>query len=341
MTIEETTASMQSAAMMQLLMGFQSSQALYVVANLGIATVLHQEGPVTVAELAERTECDARALSRLVRALAPLGVFRTEGDRVGITPLGATLSRTHPHSLHGAARMLMETHYLPFSELTHSVRVGEPCATKYFGESLFAWLSRDGERERLFSQAMSDLTSSLRSAMFDGYTLPPGGTIADIGGSDGSVLVELLTRDGDVTRRGVVFDRPTAIANAEARILAAGLGDRVATIAGDFFAAVPTADVYVLAFILHDWSDADSVRILGSIAAAATTGARVLLLEGLIPPGDGPHLVKTVDLTMLGMMTGRERSVEEYRHLLAASGFTLDRVVETSSPFAIVEATLN
>lgn len=337
MTSAEDAAA--TATMIQLLAGFQVSQAMYVVAELGAATVLDQEGSQTVAELARRTDSDPEALARLIRTLTPMGLFSTDGEKVSITPVGATLSETHPRSLHGLARMWMQTHYLPFSELTHSVRVGQPGASKYLGEPLFDWLSRDARREALFSQAMAELTASLRAGVFEGYQLPLGSTVADIGGANASVLIELLTRDADSSRRGIVFDRPDAVLHAQSSLAAAGLTDRVELICGDFFVAVPPAEIYLLGFILHDWDDEHSQRILESIAAAADEGARLVIVEMVVPPGDGPHLSKAVDLTMLGMLTGKERTEHEYRRLLNDSGFTLDRVVATPSPVSILEAT--
>ncbi|MFJ4654685.1 methyltransferase [Nocardia sp. NPDC088792] len=329
-----------SAVMVQLLGGFQVSQAIYVVADLGVATILEQEGPKTIAELAERTGAQRDPLRRLLRVLAPLGVFTTEGEYVDVTPVGATLSEKHPQSLHGMARMWMETHYLPFSELGHSVRTGRPGSDKYLGERFFDWVAADPQREVLFSRAMADITASLRTGMFDGYQLPAGRTVADIGGSDGSVLVELLTQDRDADRRGILFDRPTTVAAADRTLAAAGLTDRVEVVAGDFFTEVPAADIYVLSYILHDWDDQENRRILASIAAAAVPGARLLIIEGVVPDGDEPHLTKAIDLTMLGMLTGKERTEQEYRDLLHSSGFTLDRIVSTPSPFSILEATL-
>lgn len=329
-----------SVVMTQMMAGFQVSQALYVVAKLGVATILEQEGPTTIGELAARAAADPAALARLVRSLAPLGVFTTRGDEVSVTEVGATLSEKHPQSLHAAIRMWMETHYLPFSELEHSVRTGRPGAEAYFGESLFDWLARDPAKSELFSRAMADVTASLRNGMFDDYRLPAGGVVADIGGSDGSVLIELLARDGDPDRRGIVFDLPTTVVSAEPTIAAAGLTDRVEALGGDFFEAVPTADVYVLAYIFHDWTDDENRRILDSIRAAASPGAWVLLVEGVVPSGDGPHLTKAIDLTMLGMTNGQERSEVHYRELLESAGFTLDRVVSTPTPFSILESTL-
>ena len=329
-----------SAVMMQLLGGFQVSQAVYVVADLGVATILEQEGPKTIAELVERTGAKREPLHRLIRTLAPLGVFTTEGEYVNVTPVGATLSEKHPRSLHGIARMWMETHYLPFSELLHSVRTGQPGSDKYLDEPFFDWIAHDPRREALFSQAMADVTSSLRTGMFDGYQLPAGRTVADIGGSDGSVLVELLAHDRDAGRRGILFDRPTTVPAAGPTLSAAGLTDRVEVLAGDFFTEVPPADIYVLSCILHDWDDNSCQRILGNIAAAAAGGARLLIIEGLVPDGDQPHLTKATDLTMLGMLSGKERTEQEYRELLDSAGFTLDRIVPTPSPFSILEATL-
>ncbi|WP_224390448.1 acetylserotonin O-methyltransferase [Pseudonocardia sp. ICBG1293] len=327
------------AVMIQLMGGFQISQAVYVIGQLGVATILEQEGPTTVAELAARTGSRPEPLGRLIRTLAPVGVFTTDGDLVSITPVGATLSEKHPESLLRVARMRMETHYLPFSELLHSVVSGEPGATKYLGEPMFDWISRDADRSALFSGAMADITAGVRTGMFDGYRLPAGEAVADIGGSDGSVLVELLTRDGDTRRRGIVFDLPTTVPNAEPTVAAAGLRDRVELVGGDFFRAVPTADVYILGHIFHDWDDESCRRILASITAAAPSQARVLLIEGVVPDGDEPHLSKAVDLTMLGMLPGRERTEQEYRDLLAGAGFTLDRVVATPGPYSILEAT--
>ncbi|MGW4774533.1 methyltransferase [Nocardia sp. NPDC004278] len=325
--------------MMQILGGFQMSQAAYVVAKLGIATILEQEGSKPVAELAEHTGAQPDALGRLIRTLAPLGLFATDDDRVSITPLGATLSETHAQSLYDMACMWMETHYLPFSELLYGVRTGQPAAEKYYGQPFLTWMAADPERAAQFTRAMAEVTSSLRTGMFDGYRLPAGRTVADIGGGDGSVLVELLTRS-EPDRQGIVFDQPNVTPEAEKTIAAAGLAERVDVVTGDFFAEVPTADIYVLGHILHDWDDVSSRRILASIAAAASPGARVLIIEGMVPAGDAPHLTKAIDLTMLGMVTGKERSKQEYRELLEGAGFTLDQVVATPSPYSILEATL-
>lgn len=328
-----------TATMAQLLDAFQVSQALFVVADAGVPTLLDRQGPTTVVALAERTGSDPDALGRIIRALTPIGVFATDGDCVVLTPLGSTLSEDHPHSLLNLARGSMELHYRPFGELRETLRTGVPAARTYYGRPYFEWIAADPGRAARFGQAMATFATTLRRGMLDGYQLPEGRVVADIGGSDGWLLADLLTRDRDGERRGIVLDRPEMVPSARRLLAEAGLATRVEVVEGDFFTAVPPADVYILSWILHDWDDDDCRRILACIRAAAGQGARLLVIEGVVPPGDEPHPTKTLDLTMLGILGGRERTEEEYRALLHDAGFTLDRVVPTPSPLAVLEAT--
>jgi len=323
-------------AMTQMLAGFQVSQALYVVAKLDICTML-DDGPLSVADLAQRSGASPQPLGRLIRTLGMLGLFHTTEDgRVGTTPLGATLSRHHPQTQANLAEMWMEQQYLPFSDLLHTVRTGEPATEHYLGRPPFDWISADPERAALFARAMADVTGSMRAGLFDGYDLPPGKVVADIGGADGSLLAELLTSHPD--RHGIVFDRPAVAPIAAQAMTARGLADRVEPIGGDFFTEVPAADIYLLSFILHDWNDEEAARILQTVRRSAAVDSRLLVVEGVMPADDTPHPIKLADLTMLGGTSGRERTAEEFTALLAAGGFRLDRIVPRPSPFSIIEA---
>lgn len=327
-----------SIVMTQLLGGFQVSQALYVVAKLDVCTML-DDGPRTVADLAEHSGVPADPLGRLIRTLIMVGVFRSQGDLVATTPLGTLLSRNHPASLVDVAELWMETHYAPFGDLLSTVRTSVPGATRYFGKPMFEWLSEDPERSALMTRAMANVTGALREGMFDGYDLPPGQVVADIGGADGSVLRQLLADRPE--RTGVILDLPAVEPSAVAHLAEQGLSDRITFTAGDFFESVPAADIYVMSFILHDWDNESAVRILESIRKASNPGARLLVLEGVVPLGDTPHMMKMVDLTMLGMVPGRERTEPEFRTLLEQAGFTLDRIVPTPTVFSIVEASVD
>lgn len=323
--------------MQELLSGFATSQALYVVAELEVATAL-LDGPRSVADLAEAIGADADALRRVIRFLATLGVFRTDGDTITITDLGRTLADGPADSVRGMARYWMRTHYAPFGGLLHTLRTGETGATHYLGKPFFEWVSESPHLAELQNAAMAGGGRASRDDILRDYRLPQGATVADIGGADGTLLAELLA--GDTDRHGIVFDLPAVVASATDTVRRAGLADRVTAICGDFFDSVPTADVYLMSFILHDWDDAPALRILGNVARAAAPGACLVLLEMVLPEGDGPHFTKLVDLVMLTMSGGRERTAAAWRTLLADAGFTMDRIVTGRGAFSIIEATL-
>jgi hypothetical protein len=330
--------------MVQLLAGFQISQALYVAAKLDVARLV-LDRPRTADDLASEVGADPVALGRLLRTLASLGLFTCEGDGAAApafaaTPLGATLASGTPGSMRDMAIMWMETHYLPFSELLHTVRTGECGATHHYGEPFFDWLSRDAEQVARFTASMRNLTEGIRAGAVAGYRLPPAEVVVDVGGADGSLLAMLLAADPDPTRRGIVFDLPHVVPAAEEHLAAQGLRDRIDVAAGDFFTGVPTADGYLVSMILHDWDDASCGKLFAAVRAAARPGARFVALELVVPPGAEPHMAKMIDLTMLGMLTGRERSDAEFRSLFETNGLRVDRIVATPTPLSIVEATV-
>jgi hypothetical protein len=307
----------------QLLAGFQVSQALYVLAKLDVPQRL-AGGPRPVEELALETGADALSLKRLMRAAASLGVFaEPEPEVYALTPLGEALG-----AMRDLALTWMETHYEAFGRLLDGVKAGQPAASLHYGMPFFAWLGSQPEQVARFTGAMANLTDGIKVHALHGYTLPPGETV-DVGGADGAVLARLADR-------GIVFDLPHVIDSARERIQARGL----TPVAGDFFETVPEADVYLLSMILHDWDDAHATRLLRAIANAARPGARVVALELVVPPGNGPHMAKMIDLTMLGMLTGRERTPSEHEALFDGAGLTLDRIVTTQTPLSIVEASV-
>ncbi|MGW7383104.1 methyltransferase [Streptomyces sp. NPDC054794] len=187
-----------------------------------------------------------------------------------LTPLGATLSTRRPGSLRDVALYWMETHCLPFSEMLHTVRTGDPAAQRSFGKPFFDWIVADPARAELQNRGMAGLVGGMRDRMFAGYRLPEGEVVADIGGADGTVLTRLLACEP--ARRGILFDLPEILPSARKTIEEAGMADRVDVVAGDFFESVPSADVYVLAAILHDWDHA-------SCATSRAPGAAVFPVD--------------------------------------------------------------
>jgi hypothetical protein len=326
-----------AAKMHELLTGFQVSQALFAVAELGVATAL-LDGPREVDDVAAAVGADADALGRVIRYLAQYDVFRTSGGSVELTDLGRTLAEGPADSLRNVARYFRQTHYAPFGSLPESLRSGQPAATIFLGKPFFDWINQSPGLAELQNDAMAGFTQNARGDLLDVYDLPEGGTVADIGGADGTLLVELLARYPE--RRGILFDQPSSVPAARPTVRAAGLDERVEIIAGDFFESVPTADVYVLSAVLQDWGNASALRILQNVAKSAPAGARLVVVDMVVPEGDGPHPTKMIDITMLGMLGGRQRSESEWRRLLADAGFTLQRVVPGSGSYSALEATL-
>jgi hypothetical protein len=323
--------------MVQLLSGFQVSQALYVAAKIGVADRLI-DGPMHAERLATDLDCEPIALSRLLRTLASLGVFsETDDGAYALTPLGATLASGSEGSMRDLALMWMETHYQPFAGLLDTVRSGECAATTHYGQPFFSWLATSPDQVDRFSRAMANLTNGIKAGAIASYTFPESATIVDVGGADGAFLAKVLQKTPDAT--GIVFDLPHVLAEAEPTFKSYGLGHRLASAGGDFFETVPAgADTYLLSMVLHDWNDREAVRLLANIRDHAAPGARVLAFELVMPAGDQPHMSKMIDLTMLGMLTGRERTTAEMKSLFERAGLIYEAVVPSPTPISVIEA---
>ena len=326
--------------MVELLGGFRISQALYAAAALGVADQL-VVGPAPVKALAERAGAHAPSLHRLLRTLASVGVFTEPQPGVfALTPLGQTLTSSQPGSMRDLAIMWMETHYAPFAELIHAVRTGRPAAEHLYGEPFFAWLSHHPEQTSRFTGAMANLTSGgFKTAAIASLPLDGTRTIVDVGGADGTVLATILAAHPHI--RGVLFDLPHVITDAPRTLARHGVDDRVDCMGGDFFESVPAgADAYLVSVVLHNWPDQHAQRILANIAAAGGSGARLLMIEFVVPPGDTPHLSKMSDLNMLAMLDGKERTETEWRGLLTAADFTGIEIHQTGAPLSVIQATV-
>ena len=326
--------------MVELLGGFRISQALYAAAALGVPDQL-VAGPAPVKALAERVGAHAPSLHRLLRTLASAGVFTEPLPGVfALTPLGQTLTSSQPGSVRDLAIMWMETHYAPFAELIQTIRTGRPAAEHLYGEPFFAWLSHHPEQTSRFTGAMANLTSGgFKSAAIASLPLDGTRTIVDIGGADGTVLATILA--GHPHMRGVLFDLPHVITDAPRTLASHGVDDRVDCVGGDFFESVPAgADAYLVSVVLHNWPDQHAQRILANIAAAGGSGARLLMIEFVVPPGDTPHLSKMSDLNMLAMLDGKERTETEWRGLLTAADFTGIEIHQTGAPLSVIQATV-
>jgi hypothetical protein len=323
----------------QMATGYWVSQAIYVAAKLQIADLLAAE-PLTAAALARKIEgpIHEQALYRLLRALASVGIFAEDAaGRFGLTPLAAPLQTSVAGSRRAMVLMMGEEHYRAWGELLHSVQTGETGFERVYGEPIFDYLSERPAAARLFDEAMVSIHGPETAAMLEAYDFSQFGVLADLGGGNGSVLRGVLARHPSV--RGILFDLPGVVASAAGQMQHAGLAERCTCQGGSFFETAPSgADAYFLRHILHDWTDEQCLAILRNIHQASPPHARLLIVESVITPGNDPGFAKLLDLTMLVIPGGRERTEAEYRDLLAQGGFRLERIVPTATEVSILEA---
>ena len=314
--------------------GFALSQSLRVAADLGIADHL-AGGERSVEELAQATQTNADALHRVMRLLASEGVFREVSPRrFAQTELSATLRSDLPSGPRDFVRMINSEPFQAFAQLLHSVRTGEPAFDKVFGAPRFEWFGSHPEQAALFQQAMIAFSQGANEAVADAYDFSASRCVADIGGGHGQLLSAILSRNEHLT--GILFDLPAGIASA--RTGAGAPLPRSELIAGDFFDSVPAADTYVLKKVIHDWNDARATIILRNCRKAMPANGKVLLAETIIPVGNEPNPLKVVDVNMLAVTGGLERTEAQFANLLSLAGLRLKRVIATKAPISILEA---
>jgi hypothetical protein len=322
---------------MQMSTGVWTAQALWVAAaTLGVADQL-ATGPRTREELAAATGVLPGPLYRVIRALACLDVFAEQPDgRIANTPQSELLRSDVPGSLRDFVVMLGQPwHVAAFGELLHAVRSGRPSVERVVGKSLWEFFAADPGAGRIFDASMTGVVAESAAAARDGYDFTGIETLVDVGGGHGMLLGTVLAANPSL--RGILFDQPHVVAGAAPILQRLGVAPRIAIVGGDFFREVPRGDAYILSHIIHDWDDERSIAILQTIRRAAAPRARLLLVETVVSPGNAFSFAKLLDLEMLALAGGNERTEVEYRDLLRAGGFRLARVITTRSFTHVIE----
>ncbi|HEV3120344.1 MAG TPA: methyltransferase [Isosphaeraceae bacterium] len=324
-------------ALLSMITGKWVAQALYVAAKLGIADML-VDGHVPCDELARANQVDERSLYRVLRALASLGVFNeVTRRRFGLTPMSQYLRSDVNGSLRGLTILMGEEWtWKPWGDLLRSVKTGDPAFSRAYDMSLFDYFQVHPSAGAIFDQAMTGISEQSAAAVAAAYDFSGIDLLVDVGGGHGALISAILKANSEM--RGILFDQPGVVEGATKRIEDERLLPRCQIRAGDFFEGVPEGgQAYVLRHIIHDWEDLKANTILENCRKAMAPNGRVLLIEAVIPPGDAPHFGKLLDLEMLVMATGRERTEPEYRDLLSAAGFRLSRVVPTATYNSVIE----
>jgi 2-polyprenyl-3-methyl-5-hydroxy-6-metoxy-1,4-benzoquinol methylase len=324
--------------LMQMVFGKAVTQAVSVAARFRIADQL-VSGPKTAAELAKATGLHSGHLYRVMRALAGLGVFAADdAGRFSLTPMGNLLRSDVPGSARPIATYVCDPwSWKPWGDLAGAVKTGQPVFDRMFGEGVFDYFAKHPDEAATFNEGMTGFSQQAAAAVLKAYDFSKFGTIVDVGGGHGALLLAILKANPSV--KGVVFDAPQVATGAAEAIKAAGMTDRCRAEGGDFFKAVPGGDLIVMKNIIHDWNDAKATTILKACRAAIKPTGKLLLVELVVPAGFAPHMSHILDLEMMVLCDGKERTEAEYRELLAGAGFKLTRIVPTEgSPFSLVEA---
>jgi hypothetical protein len=328
-------------ALTEMILAFQWTRALHAAARIGVADQL-ADGPRPCAELAEETGTRAPLLARLLRMLASGGVFaEVEPGVFGLTP-AAELLRDRPGSLRGLALLYGESGQVAWSDLVGTLRTGQTGYQLATGMREWEYYARNPEAAAVFNDGMTSLSQQQADAVVAAYDFPAAGTVVDVAGGHGTLLATILrARPG---LRGLLFDSPSVVAGAGSVLAAAGVADRCQTVGGDFFQAVPAGgDVYTLKLIIHDWDDEPATAILRTCRRAMQGGSTLLLLDGVVPfgpAGTSAEFVQALrrDVNMMAWTGGLERTVEQFRALLEAAGFELERVTPTPTALSLLEA---
>jgi hypothetical protein len=322
---------------LQMFSSYWVSQAIYVAAKLGIADLL-AERRMSNEELAAATGTHTAALYRLLRALASIGIF-VEGDdaKFALTPLSTPLQKGKGSMRSMVIHMGEKPSWQAWGELLHSVTTGETAFIKANGAEVFPYYAEHAESKEPFDQAMTEFSDSVSEAVTKAYDFSQFKKIVDVGGGHGGLLTSILKANANAA--GVVFDLPSTVEGAEARIAAEGLSQRCEVVGGDFFKTVHAGgDAYLMKLIIHDWDEARAVAILKNIHRAMPAGGKLFLVETLVPETNEPAFAKLFDLHMMVMTGGRERTLSEYAELFAAAGFKFNKVTATDSLLSIIEA---
>lgn len=320
------------STVLQIAGGHCLPRCLHVVADLGVADAL-DETPRTAAQLSVSVGVQPDPLGRVLRLLAAHGVFECHGDAFCHSPASRLLRSDHPHSLRALARMFgLPINWATWEALQHTLETGRPAAEKLVPGGFWAYFAEHPEDSSIFNAAMEGKAHGQVGGIVAAYDFSGFRRIGDIGGGRGHLLRGVL--DSAPRASGVLFDLPNVVREASGVA-----SERLKLQAGDFFKdPLPSCDAYLVMEVIHDWGDEEAVAILKAIRRSAPPEAKLLVIELIFPDEPGPHWTKTLDIHMLALLGGRQRTRQEYEVLCAKAAFSLERQIDTSAGISILEA---
>ncbi len=321
----------------RIISGCKFTQALYVAAKLGVADHIARR-PMTADELAKKVGANPKALLRLMRHLAALDIFtQDESKKFGLTPLGELLRDDSPESMRYGAIYAGEENYKATGDLLHSVRTGETAFNHLYGKGHFEWMAEHPDASSTFNKAMAQSLRRLQNPL-ESYDYSGKHLIVDVGGGRGDLITSIIRVNPGL--KGILFDLPQGTEEAQSHLKTKGVADRCQIIRGSFFDSVPEGgDIYVLSRILHDWPDDKASTIIANCRKAIRADGTLLIRDNVLTDRD--EIGSQLDLTMMIMTGGEERTESEWRNLLQAAGFTLTKVHRKEGQLDLIEAKPN
>ncbi len=319
-----------SAQFLQMATAKLVTKPMYVAAKLKVADHI-KNGITSIEALSEKTRTDSSALYRLLRALSSVGIFHeTENKNFSLTPLAQCLL-DEPDSPRGMLMFFNDpAHDRAWDQLLYSVKTGEAGFNKAAGKPIFDYLQEDEKFSDIFNTAMSSNAKAIHGLVAEILDTSSCGTIYDIGGGQGHLIQLLMDKNPDL--KGGVFDLPHVVEGARQ-----GSAHDIEIFGGSFFEGIPTgADAHIMSFIIHDWDDESSLAILRNCYDALPAGGKIFICDCVITEPNQPNFGALLDIEMLVMTTGKERTVAEFKALIEGAGFNFEGITPTPGPHSII-----
>ena len=306
------------------------SRALHAIAKLGIANHL-ASGPKKIDELAKLTESKPELLDRVLKFLTSYDLFNYDNGFYSLTELSKPLRDDDPHSMRDVLCMVDDVWWQAFAQLDASLKTGTPAFELQHGADFFSFLSQHPEKQQNFDRGMAKLSSYDETAISQAYNFSIFSSIVDMGGGRGGLLKAITSRYPELT--AILFDTPAVIGQLDRN----SFSKQVTLQEGDFFATIPQADAYVFKGVLHDFNDEMMYKILKNCAQQMPENATLFIAEQVMPDDTKPHPNKTMDLVMMVLLGGRQRTLSEWQKSIEPTGFTFKNSYPTNSLFTLME----
>jgi len=326
-----------SSVLLEMMYGYQKSQALFVAAKLGIADIL-SNGSKTADELAKATGVNSRGIYHLMRMLISVGVFsREDNDKFQLNPIGKHLLTGTSDSLRATVMVMGDEIYQAWGNLLYGIKTGKTAFNHTFNRDVYSYLKQDSEASVNFNEWMKETTREWLLPVLEAYDFSEVKTLVDVGGGIGTLTAVILNANPKM--QAILFDREDVVVDAERVLEGAGVADRCQIVGGNFFDAVlPDGDLYLISRVLLNWDDTHAIKILTNCYQAMTVRDRLVVVDFMLPKGKMSPFIGLGSLNLFILGGNFMRTEEEFYNLLSSAGFKVTNTITTTGPVSAIEA---